>query len=209
MSHINSLIDEQNFELIRDRIGEILSDELNYQADYVKECDVAVWRERDVPFSQGEPPAVNVSLFEGDPELQTLIKQDWDYKFYIDHTRQGKGTDDKLGDERAMVACQRVMGIIRSIMMNPKYITLGFEPGFIKHRRIGKIEFGKPVRQDTSHTVLGRLTFCVKCIETTPLVTPRVAASFLTSVRLGLTDKGYLWANYGGNVFNYVLNFNL
>ena len=67
---INTLIGQQKFELIRDRIAEILSTEIANQAtieghDLWTE-NIFVWLERTAPFDKSELPCINVSMSSGE-----------------------------------------------------------------------------------------------------------------------------------------------
>ncbi len=200
MAIINSIIPKQNFELVRDQIGRILRDELDNQADgYGVNEDLVVkkvYKERDIPFNSGETPAVNVMVDRVDYELQSQVRTEGMHRFLIEVTVEGRGNNDTGGDTKAMVKCQRLVGVVRAILMNPKYVRLGFEPGFIMNRHVQSIEFGKPIRQDSAHTVMGRIALMVKMSETTELSTPTVAAGFFTGVRIEETDLGYLFVSY-------------
>jgi hypothetical protein len=193
---INTTIGQQNFELVLDRIGEILTDELAYQETYNTDLQVKVFKERDIPFNNGEEPMVNVMMERVDYEMQTVIQHDGLHRYVIEATRQGKGDATRGGDTVAMTKVQRLAGVIRAILMNPKYKTLGFTPGFIKNRHIQSIEFGKPIRQDSAHTVMARIVLAVSFVELTELSIPTVMVGYWTGVTIEETDKGYLFIAY-------------
>lgn len=199
MPNINTTIPEQNFELVRDQIGRLLRDELDNQSQgYATNADLLcnVYKERDIPFSSGEKSAVNVMFDRVDYELQSQTRTEGMHRYLIEVTAEGKGNNDTGGDTKSMVKCQRIVGVIRAIIMNPKYVRLGFDPGFIMNRHIQSIEFGKPIRQDSAHTVMGRIALMVKMSETTELSIPTVAAGFFTGVRIEETEQGYLFVSY-------------
>lgn len=195
MNNIRINIPRQNFEIIHDRIGEILVGELDFQAaNYNTDLEnLVIYKERDIPFHPSEMPSVNVTLFRGEFEMQTLIQHNGRYQYAIEGYFQGKGSDDVAGDTVGMIKLQRLMGTIRAIIMNPKYRTLGFDNPLIINRHLESIEFGKPVRQDSSHTVMARMVLVVSVPETTEYVDAINAAGFNTDVKLNLTEKGYIW----------------
>lgn len=198
MSEISTIIPSQGFELIYDRIGVILADELENQATLANDDDlkIPIYKERDIPFNDSELPAINI-MFEGDGfELQTNIQHDGSYRYTVEVIANAPSNDAKHGDTLAMIKVQKIIGKIRSIIMNPAYIKLGFTTPFIKNRRVENIIFGKPIRQDTSHTVMGRLTIMVACVETTPLEEAPIVNGVDTSVRLFLTEKGFMYRSY-------------
>ncbi len=203
MSVIDGPIPQKAFEIIHDRIGAILLDELDNQFrwTYLPDLDRIVTRgifkERDIPFSEGELPALNVMLERGDYSFQTLKQLDGDYRYIIEATFTSEARGDakgaNRGDTLAMTRMQRVLGIIHGIFMSPKYRTLGFNQPFIKNRHFENIYFGRPLKQDAWHTVVGRLTLVVGVPETTDVVDGTLAAGFDTHVKLDLTEKGYIW----------------
>ena len=195
MSVINGVIPQQNFEIVHDRIGAILLEELDNQVvlSYNTDLQVEIYKERDLPFGQGELPALNVMMERGEYSGQDMQKQDGMYRFIVEGTFEAKGDDEKNGDTIAMNKLQRLLGVCRAILMDPKYKTLGFAPPFIQNRHIENIYFGRPVRQDGGHTVIGRLTLMVKVAETTELIVPNLIQGFDTTVKLHLTEQGYKW----------------
>src|SRR3990167_3818287 len=123
---ITGEISPQSFELVRDRIGVILTLELANQ------------------FILGADPALDVEV-------------------------SAKSTDDDSGDVLAMIKCQKLIGVIRAILQDPQYKTLGYAPGFIMSRQSTKIAFANKYQGDSMNTVVGRLMFNVKVPETTEL----------------------------------------
>ncbi len=206
MAVINAQIPQQNFELVLERIGEILANELANQFTLfpvpmaVLE-GLVVWKNRYVPFDKSEMPAVNVSLGSGQYDGQTVKSDDGTYLYNIDVFTYAKGTDAKAGDQHSIDRLHRIMGICRAILRNPKFKTLGYEtpPGFVMGiPHVNSIQFATPDPDDTARNVMGRLVFSVKLPETTELIEPELLYGYQTVVKLSETDKGYMWqsANY-------------
>ncbi len=201
MPQITDPIPAQAFEVIRNRIGEILIDELENQVDkfYKLELDATVFIERFVPFDKTAVPAVNVSLARGDYDIQTAINSDGTYRFNIDCYHKAPSTVAENGDSFAMFKLQTLIGACRAILESPKYITLGFAAPFIEHREAENIQIAPPVdAKDGSSIVMGRLSFIVRVPENNDIITPKLIAGFDTQVKLGLTDKGYIYS--GDNI---------
>jgi len=195
MALINLSIPTQNFELVHNRIGEILTEELQNQvlSYYRTEFDMKVWKERDIQFNQAELPSINVIMERADYDNMHLGQTDGNTRYFIDAYYKAKSTQDSLGDELASNRLQKLLGAVAYILRDPKYKTLGFARPFIQHTRIESMVFGKPIKQDASHVVLGRLAFIVRVPETNVLVTAPAFAGNDTQVSLQQTDQGYYW----------------
>lgn len=201
MSQITLPIPTQAFELIRDRIGEILADELANQVDafYKTELDAKVFVERFVPFDETDIPSVNVSLVRGDFDIQTTINTDGTYRYNIDCYHKAPTTDAKRGDTASMQKLQTLLGACRAILESTKYITLGFAAPFIEHRSSENFQIEPPVdAKDTANVVMGRMVFIVRAAENNDIVTPPLIKGYDTQVKLVLTDKGY---EYTGDTY--------
>lgn len=200
MSVIANIIPPQSFEIVRDRIGRILADELTnqFQMSGNKVVKVKNFIERVVAFDNTELPAVNVSFAEDSFVWNTAIQSTGTARYYIDvYGNAPSSANGVRGDALAMTNLQRLMGVIRSILMDARYKTLGFDvrPGFIAHRHIESIQVQNPnqKRDDSESTVMGRLIMQVVMPETTEYTVPRNASGFLTQVKLADTGKGYEW----------------
>lgn len=196
MSQIQNVIPTQKFELIRDRIGEILADEINnqYLLSYNYNIDAEVWVERIVPFDNTELPAINVQ-FVGGPYGDTTIKDtQGEYTYHIDVWTNSPSSNDGSGDVLARKKLHRLMGIVRAILQSPFYKTLGYAAPFSCSRKVKDIAVNLlSPGQDALNSVMGRLSFVVRIPETHELVTPVLIYEYITQVKLYLTNKGYLY----------------
>lgn len=208
MSQIVGEIQPQAFELVRDRIGAILADELDYQASrYNPHLDADVFVERFTPVSYEECPVVNVTMNKGGRYAvssqysgHTALQEDGEYRYFIEayvgaEAQEGSAEDkSKRGDVLAMIRCQRLMGVIRAILMHPKYIRLGFGKGdnaLVMSRRSEELEFGDSGNPDNEYLVFGRLSLLVRLPEVTNAIGTNAFTGFDTRAKLYLTDKGY------------------
>lgn len=192
------LIPQQVFEAIHNRIGEILTAELEKQSILAGDATLIfpVFKERDIPFNDSELPAMNIMFDESEYDMQTQVQHTGDYQFVIELVANGKSNDEKFGDTLTMNQVQRVLGICREIIMNPKFTTLGFPKPLIENRKVIGMRFGKPVRQDSSHTILGRMMMRVKAVESAQLNTADLIQGIDTTVFLYETENGYQWKSY-------------
>ena len=194
MPRINSIIPTRSFELIRDRIGEIIADEMLHQfaISYDEDLDLTVWVERSTPFDKTELPAVNVSFAEDEFSNFKQGVKDGTCVYEVDVYTRSKTTNDIGGDKSSTLKLHKIIGKIDAILSNSQYKTLGFTPGFIGHTSVSSIKIVDPRQnRDAEFTKMGRLLFTVRCVEETKYITPTIAAGFDTQVKLYETDLGY------------------
>ncbi len=212
MGLINTEIPEAAYELLRDRIGEILASELETQAYITSDpvYEAFVWVERWVPFSHTHLPAVNVSLIRGTYEGQSVVQVDGYYRFAIECYTSAKSSESDKGDSLATFKLHKLMRACRAILMNPKYVRLGFEPPFVMNRNIEDMLIADPGKQDAVSVMRGRFTLVVRVPENTELITPELVYGMETRVRLAETDSGYVYLNFDNppdpSIFDYTFD---
>ncbi len=196
---IDYIISAQGFELVRDRIGEILIEELANQfvlsADPDINCGISV--ERSTPYDKTELPVVNVSLFNGSFGKKEARVTEGVYQYNLDCFHSSKTKDQVGGDTISSKKLQKLMGLVRFIFENQVYKTLGYEPGFIGgvwFTELGISEIKE--KDDALSTCMGRLILNVKLGETNTLLTPKLLAGYETTVKINQTENGYYW-KYG------------
>lgn len=195
MSLINGTIPQQNFELIRDRIGAILAEELARQVVLSgnMDLDVDVYVERLVRVNHSEMPLVNIQLARGDYAGQIAIQSDGTYRYNVECYTSAKSKEGEDGDSLAMIKLQRLLGVCRAIIENSEYLTLGFAPPSIMFRHVESIGVMDPngKEEDATSSTVGRLVVVVKVGEDVELKDGVMWAGSDTVMKLGLTDKGY------------------
>jgi hypothetical protein len=197
MAILNQIIPAQNFEVIRDRIPVILVDELSNQATLTGNPDLNadVWSERIIPFDAANMPAVNILLSRGTSNFFTAVEGVYIYTYFVDVYTKAKSTDGERGGHLASIKLHRLLGVIRAILENPSYRTLGFPMPSLEHTAVTDIAIADPKNsQDANSVMMGRLTFTVQVRETTQLITPVDIAQSNTGVTIDETDEGYLYS---------------
>lgn len=194
MSKINDTLLPEAFEFVRDRIAEILTDELDNQ--YVNMgnyfADVRIFTERSIAFDKEELPAVNVSVGTGTYANQHQGQSQGEYVFFIDiHTNAKHGAES--ADLVSAIHCQRLAGLVRAILENPIYKHLGFQPPFISRRYMEKFDIAAPKENDSLHSQMIRQYFHVSVVESSILITPPLIDGFETTVRVNNTNQGFEW----------------
>lgn len=196
MANINTIISTRNFELIRDRIAQILAVELANQKSLTGDTlfDSTVWLERFIPFDQTEMPAINVYFSDASYDNLTPISSKGRNSFYIDVHMKDKHTAGIDGDKGAALKLHRLIGVIMAILEDPYYVMLDFSPGTIQHTEVSEIKIGQPTsQQDSTQLITGRITFVVNANENTRELSAIDADKYSTSVRLGETEKGFYY----------------
>ncbi len=196
MAKITTIIPAQAFEVVRDKIALILIDEIENQAgiSYRKELDAKVTIERFIPYDEADLPAVNVVLARGDFDNQTTIDSDGTYRYNIDIYHKAKSKAGSRGDTLAMLNLQALLGVCRAILESSQYKTLGFDDPFIMNRHVENIVIAEPAdKKDTISIVQARITFIVTVPEKVDATSADLIAGFDTQVKLGLTEKGYIY----------------
>lgn len=191
----------RSFEVIRDRIGEILAEELPSQATLLTEpdLDVKVWVERFVPFDKEELPAINVLFNRGDYGNTNIRSQHADFNFEIHLHSKAKSSATDRGDVLSMEKLQRLIGVCQAILMDSSYIRLAFDPPtvapLISGREVKSIEtFSGTDNKDAESVAMGRIILSVLATDTVEFKPSTVLGGYETSVKLGLTDKGYVFS---------------
>lgn len=201
-------IPKQNFELVRDRIGLILSDELQNQVQngWTTYALPNVWVERAVSIDKSSRATINVRLNSGEYGNRDYTSVDGNYLYFIDFYVTAPGDDNSDGDKLAAINLQDMMGKCRSILSNPVYATLNFAPGFIGGVTVSSIAMGAPPDDaDAKNLSRGQLIVSVRIMENEILKSPSDLAISHTSVKLYNTSKGYvyLWdKDVNGGVFS-------
>lgn len=202
MSIISTVIGSQAYELIRNRISEILADEIANQSALGSDVSNAtVWLERFTPFDNTELPAVNVGLATGNFTGQTLLQSNGTYQYNIDAYVSAETTDTAESDVLAYKKLHRLLGVMRAILENSQYKTLLFAPPFIMNRSVESLSFADPKKDSSIAVAMGRLSFQVKAVETTETLDGAMIQESITSVKLALTDKGYKYVWLGNGLF--------
>lgn len=191
---INYKITEKNYELIRNKIGEILTLELLNQVETFYNDgaeDAEVYIERFVPLDKSELSIVNVSINEGLFDNHAQGSMDGVYKIHVEiytNSKQKGGVD---ADQLSAYKNQRLSGIVNAILSDPIYKTLGFSPGFIQRVRVMALSVGDMrAHEDSLATYATRLLVEVKSYENVTLPEGVPLTSNFTSVYLSDTGKG-------------------
>lgn len=194
MAVLTKIIPPQKFEVIRDRLGAVLFDEISNQFTLqgITHPVPTVWICRTVPFNQTDMPAINVSLASGNYNNKDTRGVDGNYLYNVDVYTSLPDTEGSDGDKAAAVRLQFIVGLCRAILENPDLRTLGFPLPFSGQSGVASIAFNDPlVDNEATHITVGRLIYSMRVVEDVQLkdAVPLVFSG--TKVKLYNTDKGY------------------
>lgn len=207
MAKINDIIQQQNFELIRDRIAQILTVELANQhtltGDDALQTDIFV--ERQTPPDAAELTVLIVSFASGSNGIKSAREDVSEYQYFIDVYTNSPSSEDKTGDYIATTNMHRLLGACRAILGNPVYRTLDFTPGSIKTTTWRNINVRSGASQDAINTAMGRLAFSVEVADLNVLQTAPDIREYYTQVLIDTSDAGYVY--YGKKAGSFNLSF--
>jgi hypothetical protein len=205
---INALIDKKdNFEIIRDRVAQILTNEVVSQKTLATAAgkDPALWNfkvytERSNPFELiesisggigGDTDIINIwlesfSVNGGD----TFTQQTGETRIMIDCCSAKAAVNNPAGgitteaDERASRDSERIARLVRNILMHPEYVQLGMS-GTVTKRWIDRIEKMQPDTDDkpAERMIATRITLVVSHIETVDQIAPETLEAVMGLMR--------------------------
>lgn len=197
MSKINTVIAPRYFERIRDRIGEILIDELNNQFVLTSDSRLKanVYIERAKSIDKIALPAVVIKFASGRYGNKNQGNSDGTYTYYIEAYTSSKSNSIQDGDIRAKIDLQKLLGVCWAILENPVYKTLGFAPPSLSELSITEIDIADIQEPDGLNTGMGRLALSVRVCESVSLITPALLEGYETKIKLGDSNEGYYYEN--------------
>lgn len=201
MLKLNYIIPQRRAELVRNRIVEILTAELENQAlNYVPECETKVFGERFTPLDQNELSVVNVSLFKITSDNKHQGSKDCECQFNIDVFCRAKSKEDmpgviRMGDSLAQLKMQRLTECIDYILEDPQFRNLLFPIPFISRVWVSDVTFFEQDPAEGSNVSVGRLIFHVIVNETNKLLEGNLIESIYTDLKFNQTENGieYIW----------------
>lgn len=179
MQVIESIIGKQNYELVRDRIYNIIVENianqllLNSDPFDQKALDCKIENERFIAIDKSDFPLINVSLARGSYEGKIAPTVNGTYTYNVDVYHIEISDQDEYFDQKASKLLQRTLGVIRAILENPIYKTLLFATPSISRLRVADLTIIDPntmQNQDGAGVIWGRLSFEVVVSESVKLL---------------------------------------
>ena len=133
MAIITEIISKQNFEIVGEKIGDILSIELSNQKTLQNSLvNFAVFKERVTAIDKTEEVVVNVLLNSIDNSSSSQSGAQSVCSFFIDVFASAKETEANRGDKAAFDKLLKYVGMCRYILQSHKYKTLSFDLGLYR-----------------------------------------------------------------------------
>lgn len=219
---LTSLIDKQdNVEIIRDKIGEILLAEVAAQKALAATAgeDPVLWNlrvfaDRTNPWNEylqsptqdttNATPIVNVHFDSGSVDQgasNVVTKQTYNGAFNLDVYGYGisarTATGHVAGDAKAAEEAMRATRLVRNILMAFEYTYLGLQ-GVVAKRMVETIDaFRPPIDERGAIQVHGnRIRLAVRYIEEAPVATGSALETISVAVSRKETGELYLTAEY-------------
>lgn len=196
MSLITVSIPKQGFEIARDAIGAILATELTAQKKLKQFTHpINVFVGRSAQFQQSEKIMINVLVDSASYVNNHQAGTHGSTNFFIDIYVAAKEKEGKIGGTVSTELRDFFLGMIRFILQDTHYKTLGLPlNGCVMGRAVDGFENFEPNNtQDAAFVKMSRLTLSVRLNETQSLWDGIDINSIFTNVKLDLTEKGYFY----------------
>lgn len=195
---ITEPIGVQGFEVVANRIGSILLEEVTaQQALQSFDDNVEIFNERIEPFDKSQDVMITIAFRKAGYEGQTTRDSQGEYHYFIDVFASGWGEGDIPSSIVAKNKLFRYVGLVRYILSSGKYLTLGFAPGLIGGKYIETItldtdysNFGNHSNYDGSYIRFARIIYRVRVQENQLLWEGVELQGNTTNVSLDDTDQG-------------------
>ena len=199
---IASAIPQQNFELIRDQIGAVLLVEFtNQAANYGLAANATpkdIWIEGFMQVDDDILPTFVIRCVKAiEIQKDSSGTAVYDYCYYIDGFSGAPSTDTERGDQVAAYALQRMFGVARAILEDPRYDILGFASNVMNiwntHIEDWYIQLPKN-NDDLEDAICGRIEFHVTVAEVPSSYSATNPVQWVdTTVQLINSGRGYHW----------------
>lgn len=192
-SIITEIIPQQSFEIVLNRLGAILLEEISNQVQVqALPDDVEIFIERMEGFDKSEDIVINVSCNNMNYQGQVQRGSQSDTTFFIDVYSTGEASASGAGHKDVRMKLHRYIGMCRYILSSTKYKTLGFEAGIVTGVNVTGVQFNNTDdREQADFIRMARLSLSVKIYENQEMWDAIVLQANDTTIKLDETEKGY------------------
>ena len=176
-SIITELIPDQPFQIIQNRIGEILLEEITAQHTLQNlDSSFAFFVERISPYDVSEDVVITIACREQDNQEYTQQSSQGQNMYFVDIFCGGIENGNQSISENVRLKLFKYVGIVKYILNSGKYPTLGLPRGLIGNRHVKKVTFdtdysnwGNHSNYDGSGIRFCRIIYLVTAREETQL----------------------------------------
>lgn len=174
-SVVTELIPDSPFQIIQNRIAEILFEELTAQHSLQNlDSDFEFFVERIHPYDTSEDVVVTIACKEQENFEYTQINSQATITYFVDIFTGGVESSSQSLAENVRLKLFKYVSMVKYILNSAKYQTLGFKNGLVRNRHIKKTTFdtdysnwGNHSNYDGSGIRFCRLIYSVTTIENT------------------------------------------
>lgn len=190
---ITEKIESQGFEIVLNKLGAILLEELSNQRDNFNNSAVFdLFIERQQPYDKSEDVVIIVSLDNINYSGYTESSSDGGAIYNIDIYTTGVESSEETGNKASRDKLHLFTGWIRYILSSSKYKTLDLPAGCIGGTYVNSISFDDNYgTQDGSFIRMARVQFSVRINEVQELFNGIDLFCNGTTIRLEETNRGY------------------
>lgn len=205
---LNSIIQTQTFEQVRDSVGRVLAAEIANQKHLIELYNVAhkddpgfvpltvlapaVFIGRENTIDENEMPLINILIPEIGFEDTSAISSLGDIKLFIELYVASPSTPNGSGDVLSSTAIEKIAGQVRAILMDNKNRNLDFVSSVIRSRHVLSYTRTRPrAAADTTNSISAVIEAHYFAEETTEQESGLLETYLGTTVKLNLTNKGY------------------
>ena len=198
---IAQIVPPQAFEIVRDRIAQVLNDEFQNQATLMNTAvpnsgiylaSTVVDVELKKPVDKTEVPTVIVSVIEDTFSDKDQRSMKGLVSYAVDVYTSGKQTGNIPGDKVSGLRLQKMLGLIRYILSDAIYKTLLFAPGVIGGTMVNGFQIRANDPNDADNTSMARLAFGVIVLEQNTLLAAPMVSGTQTTTTFDNTSIGYV-----------------
>lgn len=190
---ITESIPRQNFDLVGEAIGAILTLELDNQKTLQSlPEEISVFNGRITAIDKTEEVLINVNIDSAGNMENEQSGQMLDTNYFVDVYVRAKANQNKPGDENAYFKLMKYIGMCRYILQSHKYLTLGFSSPVIGGKAVQTMQlYEQENTPDTGFGRMCRIVFAVRIRESQDLWTGVALDDNIAEVKLDETEKGF------------------
>lgn len=195
MAIIDTVISGSEHGLIRDRIAQILADEIGNQQTLNPSVNYPsrIFVERGTDFNYPELPAMNVSIGEINYTDNYQVQRMVDVTFWIDVYSRRKDSDQGGAGELATKEALYFSRVVQFILDHPHYKTLLFGNAIIFDTQADAVNIGRAASDESAKVSAARVLFTVRTLASGAFQPHTDLNESFTTVQLNESEEGFFY----------------